>query len=245
MNPKIQAMREEILKGLPCEELTAEEIAALDPDNKNPKNTTNMMPISVNAQKLLLTIARSPNQAGLVDLYRAAGLGGGGGNRAREELEKKHMVKFQKMPSRGHGPSRLLPCLTDAGWNVAEKHGIKRPKTEGSGSPGHRVGQDTLRLHCEKAYPGAVVRVEAWLEGTFVDVLAEMPDGTRIAYEIALSMPHQYENVVRDLARGCSEVVVVCLDGELRSRLKDQVLPLLDPELTPHVSFRVLKEFMT
>ena len=242
LEAKIKTMREQILSSLPYEPISEEQIKELEPEALQKKS--NHFTISADGLALLKAVATNPDIHGVVILYKKSGFGSRGkGDKAKKELDSKGLIRLIRKHQKGIGRNPLCLVVTQEGWRVLESFNIKKPNMPGMGSSLHKSSQQTIKNYYRKKYPQSDVRIEGFLKGFFIDVLVEMPDGSRIGIEVALSKKHQATNIINDLCAGCSEVILACPTKELRELLKKEILAHLQQSDRTRVSFMLISDF--
>lgn len=166
----------------------------------------------------------------------------------RQELEKEGLIELHPIKTGQRGGVVKTVVITDKGYRVLERLGIKACKPRGKGSVEAQFWQQAIARYLQWKQPGAVITIEGRRADKAVDVLCEH-DGSATAYEVQLSSKHVSQNVAKDLlVAGCDEVVICVLRPQDRSAAERAIgreSPLFDKaEDLSKVRCVLLREFL-
>ena len=134
--------------------------------------------------------------------------------------------------------------ITDVGYHLLAKLGVKYEPPAGHGEIEHKFWQYTIyRWALSRGFPA---EIEQWLNGKSVDVGVEW-DEKKVALEIALeNMEKELRNLVRDLEAGWDQVVFCVLSDRELNRLKNEIAKRFGSKLldSGKVGFMKLSTFL-
>lgn len=158
------------------------------------------------------------------------------------EMERQALVELCPLSLGTRGNPRTFAVITEKGAQFAGLD-YAAIRLAGRGSTEHVILQNLLAETLRSA--GKTVVIEHEANGKAVDVAEIREDGTR-AYEIELepAHPHVAENMLRDIAAGFDEVVVVTVNQASQTEAKDKLYKAIPWERLSRVKFKLFREFL-
>ena len=133
----------------------------------------------------------------------------GKGNRYVKKLMQQGFLQAHEINLGGRGGSIKFLELTDQGYKaigMKPKAGIGKGAGFEHGFWQHHISEQA------KGLPGVrKVMIEGQLMDKFIDILIEA-ENEKIGIEIAMNPDHEKINVEKDVAAGCSKVIIGCKD---------------------------------
>ncbi|MBM4028665.1 MAG: ATP-binding protein [Planctomycetes bacterium] len=172
------------------------------------------------------------------------GISGYKGNKLREALKEKGLIRLHRVSLGGKGKVVTLTEVTEEGRRVLDRLQVRPAPSPGRGNVEHRYAQQIIFNWCVgQGYPA---QIEAERQGARVDVASEW-DNLKVAVEFVNEGPEkELVNVCHDLEAGYDRVVLVSVQKETLDRLRDLVMRKLEPDLVTsgRVSFTRLTAFL-
>ena len=196
----------------------------------------------------LIEIAKHPFET---VTERDARLGHSGymGARLRDELAERGLVEPCRVNTGRRGGIIVLYQPTAAGWQHLKsvlRVQVDRPR--GKGGLEHQYWQHQAACWWRSRFPTGRVVVEDQSLGKAVDVAVYLPDGRKIATEIALGTAEkqllEVANIEADLGVGYDEVIVAASTQKDLDRIRRAVVQELGEDTTGKVEWRRLRELL-
>jgi len=166
------------------------------------------------------------------------------GNKIRNDLCKRELVKMHQIQTGKRGKPIVLIEITTRGWQILESYKMNVQKPKGKGGFIHQFWQHKVQQWYQEHYPGCKPMIEQLIDGKAVDVGVEI-DGKRVSVEILIQGEQKEQtNIHRDIAVGFDEVIICCEDQETIERLKKRLMDTFGDTYINRVRFKELKEFM-
>jgi len=154
------------------------------------------------------------------------------------------LIKIHRITGGKMGRPSSTVEITDAGYHLLAKLGIKCEPPTGHGDTEHKFWQYTIcRWPIAQGFPA---KIEQWRNGKAVDVGVEW-DERKVAVEIALGkLDKELENFVSDLEAGWDKIIFAVLTDEKLKKLKNKIIEKFGRKSLEEekVAFMRLKTFL-
>jgi len=167
-------------------------------------------------------------------------------NSIREQLKDTGpgLIRIHQVRTGKKGGLSSVVQITEAGYHLLSKLGVRCVHPAGNGSIPHKFWQHTIyRWAIGMAFPA---KIERWLNGKSVDVGIEW-DEKKAAIEIALEdMEKEISNLIRDLETGWDKVVFAALTDNDVKQLQNEIANRFGTKLLKEdkVGFMKLSTFL-
>ena len=167
-------------------------------------------------------------------------------NSIREQLKDTGpgLIRIHQVRTGKKGGLSSVVQITEAGYHLLSKLGVRCVHPAGNGSIPHKFWQHTIyRWAIGMAFPA---KIEQWLNGKSVDVGIEW-DERKVALEIALeNMEKEISNLIRDLETGWDKVVFAALTDNDIKQLQNEIANRFGTKLLKEdkVGFMKLSTFL-
>jgi len=155
------------------------------------------------------------------------------------------LIRLHRVPTGTKGGPLSVVEITEAGYHLLAKLGVKCEPPVGHGGIEHTFWQHTVyRWAIARGYPA---RIEQWLNGKSSDVGIEW-DEKKAAIEVALEdMEKEINNLIKAMEAGWHHVVFCVLTDKELNRLKNEIAKRFGTTLleSSKVSFMKLSTFLT
>lgn len=184
---------------------------------------------------LLVDVMKNPI-CGVADRYKRLSFSVYRGNRIRDSLISNGLLKSHDI-STFEGRIKYLD-LTEKAENILCNMGYKIEKKR-EGGPEHEYWKHRIsELFKSRGYQ---VEIEKPIgEGKTVDIVASK-NSERIAVEIETGKSDEVENILKNLVRGFTKIIIVPLRGKMKSGISMKLKELLSCE-SPRVEILTLKD---
>ena len=172
---------------------------------------------------------------------REVGVSSWKGNKLRNELSERGLVRTVVIKPPGRGKRSQLLELRDAGRDLLKSLSVTIPKGRGRGGVEHQWWCHTISEWLTGK--GVVCSIEDESKSARVDVLAETADGRSIAIEVEISSGHEQANIRKDLAVGFDRVVSLVKDQASVDRVTNGLGDVLDGTALAPVAVGCLKDY--
>jgi len=182
----------------------------------------------------------------LKDLDRIDGLSDYKANAIRLQLQDTGpgLIRFHRITTGKKGRPLSVVEITEAGYHLLSKLGLKCVPPVGHGSFEHKFWQYTVyRWALGQKYPAGI---EHWHNEKSVDVTVDW-DERKVAVEVALeNMEKELGNLIRDLETGHDQVIFCTLTDKEQNQLRNEIARRFGANLleSGKVSFMKLSTFL-
>ena len=154
------------------------------------------------------------------------------------------LIKIHRITGGKMGRPSSIVEITEAGYHLLAKLGIKCEQPTGHGYIEHKFWQYTIRRWA--LAQGFPAKIEQWRNGKAVDVGVEWEE-RKVAVEIALGkLDKELENFVSDLEAGWDKIIFAVLTDEKLRQLKNKIIEKFGRKTLEEekVAFMRLKTFL-
>lgn len=163
---------------------------------------------------------------GLTERFKSLRLSVRRGNQITESMNNQGFINIHEINLSGRGSKTKFLELTKKGHDAL---GVTPRKRKGKGCGFlHELVQHKIAEHLRNIEEIKKVSIEGILLDKSIDILAEVTDGKKIAFETAMTHLNELNNIQKDIEAGCDYIIIVCKDKVVMEKINELVANLSD-----------------